>query len=89
LQLHQNLEPVVDGVSGEFDALSQLSPVRLKQRNIEEVAPVSSVIGRHDGLLSMNGAILANLGPIVKLIVRFYGNRPLGRLGMVSWRSGL
>ena len=59
-----------------FDALSQLDPVRLKQRHIKEVAPVSRIIGRHDGLLRLNRAILANLGPIVKLIVRFYRYRP-------------
>ena len=41
--------------------------------------------GCHDGLLSMNGAILADLGPIVKLIVRFYRNRPVGQ---AAWSAG-
>jgi hypothetical protein len=71
LLAHQKVKALVDSIPGAFDALSQLDPVRLKQRHIKEVAPVSRIIRRHARLLRLNRAILADLGPIVKLIVRF------------------
>jgi hypothetical protein len=52
LLAHQNVKPLVDGLPGAFDALPQLDPVRLKQRCIKEVTPVSHIICRHDGLLA-------------------------------------
>jgi len=43
LAIHQQVEPVIDGVLGELDALSQPHSIRLKQRHVKEFAPVSGI----------------------------------------------
>jgi hypothetical protein len=43
LAIHQQVEPVIDGVLGELDTLSQPHSIRLKQRHVKEFAPVSGI----------------------------------------------